>query len=90
VVRQVIQRHYQQPEGSPPVLAVHAAMAPFLQRGGIPSDAIVTLPNPVRAWCNYKVAAQDNRDLLFVGRVEATKGPDLALAAARAAGCVCG
>lgn len=86
VVRQAIQRHYQQPKGSPPVLAVHAAMAPFLQRGGIPSDAIVTLPNPVRAWCNHKVAAQDNRDLLFVGRVEATKGPDLALAAARAAG----
>jgi glycosyltransferase involved in cell wall biosynthesis len=86
VARQVIQRHYQQPEGSPPVLAVHQAMGPFLQRGGIPAEAIVTLPNPVRAWCGHKVAAQDNRDLLFVGRVEATKGPDLALAAARAAG----
>ena len=85
VARQLIQRHFYDPAASPPVLVPHGAMAPFLRRGGIPAGAIETLPNPVTAFCRGRIAAEDNRDILFVGRLEATKGPDLALAAARKA-----
>jgi glycosyltransferase involved in cell wall biosynthesis len=37
-------------------------------------------------WSATRIAAEANRAVLFVGRIEATKGADLALAAARAAG----
>jgi glycosyltransferase involved in cell wall biosynthesis len=86
IARQAIQRHYYQPASSPPVIAVHAAMAPFLERCGIPAQAITALPNPVRAWCATRIPTETNHEILFVGRLEANKGPDVALAAARAAG----
>jgi glycosyltransferase involved in cell wall biosynthesis len=86
VARQFIQRHFYDPARSPPVLAPHAAMEPFLRRGGIPGSAISTLPNPVSAFCSTRIVAEHNHEILFVGRLEATKGPDLALAAAREAG----
>lgn len=86
VARQAIQRHYFDPRRSPPVLAIHEAMRPFLMRAGIADGAIETLPNPVRPWSNTRIAAERNREILFVGRLEGTKGPDLAAAAARAAG----
>nr|WP_246505236.1 glycosyltransferase family 4 protein [Coralloluteibacterium stylophorae] len=55
-------------------------------RGAIPDAAIQTLPNPVRPWSDTRIRAEDNRGFLFIGRLEDTKGPDLACAAARAAG----
>lgn len=86
VARQAIQRHFYQPDRSPPVLAVHAAMIPLLLRGGIPHAAVSALPNPVIAYSDQRIPAERNHELLFVGRLEHSKGPDLALAAARAAG----
>lgn len=71
---------------APAVLAIHAAMRPYLMRGGIADAAIETLPNPVRPWSPTRIVAEGNAEFLFVGRLEATKGPDLAAAAARAAG----
>jgi len=44
------------------------------------------VPNPVVPWSATRIRAEDNREVLFVGRLEHPKGPDLALAAARAAG----
>lgn len=87
VGRQIVQRHYYDPRHSPPVLAIHEAMRPFLMRAGIPSAAIEALPNPVEPWCDNRIEAERNDEILFVGRLEETKGPDLAAAAARAAGC---
>jgi len=84
--RSTIQRAVMPPRRSPPVLAIHAAMGPLLQRGGIPPAAIHVVPNPAVAWSDTRIAAERNRGVLFVGRIEATKGADLALAAARAAG----
>ena len=84
--RGAIQRAVMPPRHSPPVLAIHAGMGPLLQRGGIPADAIHVVPNPVVAWSATRIAVERNREVLFVGRIEATKGADLALAAARAAG----
>ncbi|NMN03564.1 MULTISPECIES: glycosyltransferase family 4 protein [unclassified Novosphingobium] len=86
VVRHAIQTRVFDPAHAPPVLAIHAAMAPLLARAGIPADAIHALPNPVEPWSATRIPAEENREVLFVGRLEETKGPDLAAAAARAAG----
>lgn len=86
VARETIQRSLYRPGSSPPVLAIHEAMRPFLMRGGIPDGAIETLPNPIVPFSSERIRAEDNREALFVGRLERTKGPDLAAAACRAAG----
>ncbi|WP_420382422.1 glycosyltransferase family 4 protein [Novosphingobium sp.] len=86
LARAMIQRAVLAPGTCPPVLAIHAGMAPALVRGGIPPCAIDVLPNPVVPWSTSRIRAELNQDVLFVGRLEATKGADLALAAARLAG----
>jgi len=86
IVRHAIQTRVFDPGHAPPVLAIHAAMAPLLARAGIPASAIHALPNPVVPWSATRITAEHNREVLFVGRLEETKGPDLAAAAARAAG----
>lgn len=85
VARHALQRSAYQPRSSPPVLAIHAAMRPMLARAGIPAAAIHALPNPVTPFSHTRIAAECNDEVLFVGRIEATKGADLALAAARRA-----
>ncbi|RDE05294.1 glycosyltransferase family 4 protein [Sphingomonas aracearum] len=86
VARQGVQRRFYDRHGSPPVLAIHEGMRPFLMRAGIPSASIHAVPNPVTPWSDTRIEAESNRQVLFVGRLEETKGPDLAAAAARAAG----
>lgn len=61
-------------------------MRAFLMRADIPDERIHTVPNPVTAWTDGRIAAEQNAEVLFVGRLEATKGPDLAARACRAAG----
>ncbi|MFM9937213.1 MAG: glycosyltransferase family 4 protein [Novosphingobium sp.] len=85
-LRYAVQRHAYAPQTSPPVLAIHAGMRPMLARAGIPLEAIHPLPNPVSPFSLVRIPAERNREVLFVGRIEATKGADLALAAARRAG----
>ncbi|GEN99822.1 polysaccharide biosynthesis protein [Novosphingobium sediminis] len=85
VARYALQRFAYQPQSSPPVLAIHSAMRPMLARAGIPAEVIQSLPNPVIPFSNTRITAERNDTLLFVGRIEATKGADLALAAARRA-----
>jgi glycosyltransferase involved in cell wall biosynthesis len=75
------------------VLAVHHGMIPHLVRGGIPESAIRVLRNPVTPWRSARVAAEKNRTVFFVGRLELDKGVDLLARAARKAGtplCVIG
>ncbi|MBU6190738.1 MAG: glycosyltransferase family 4 protein [Betaproteobacteria bacterium] len=86
LVRHAVQRWSYRPDSSPPVLAIHAAMRPMLARAGIPPAAIHPLPNPVTPFSETRIAAERNGEVLFVGRIEATKGADLALVAARRAG----
>lgn len=86
LARHAVQRLVYQPRNSPPVLAIHAAMRPMLARAGIPPEVIHPLPNPVVPFSPVRITAERNREILFVGRIEATKGADLALAAARRAG----
>lgn len=84
--RQVVQRRAYRPRSSPPVLAIHAGMRTFLERAGIPGKSIIALPNPVEAYSRSRIAAERNHEVLFVGRLEETKGADLAAAAAARAG----
>ena len=85
VARQHVLRNLYDLSRAPRVLAIHENMRPFLMRAGIQDQAIVTLPNPVRPFTTQRVTAERNSEFLFVGRLESTKGPDLAAAAARAA-----
>lgn len=85
VARHAVQRLAFRPHSSPPVLAIHAAMRPMLARAGIPADVIHPLPNPVVPFSTKRITAERNDAVIFVGRIEATKGADLALAAARRA-----
>lgn len=85
-VRHLLQRHAFDAPSSPPILAIHEAMRPYLIRGGIPSGAIAALPNPVTPFSSERIKAESNRAVLFVGRLEETKGPDLAAEAAALAG----
>jgi len=73
--------------GDVPVqLLIHAGMRSYFERSGLGDDDMVVLPNPVTAYCPSRVRAEANRDVLFVGRMEATKGVDLAAEACRRAG----
>lgn len=71
---------------APPVLAIHESMRAYLVRGGMPNEAVQTLPNPVRPFLTERARAEENREFLFIGRLEDGKGPDLAAAAAARAG----
>lgn len=84
--RQIIQRRSYRPHKSPPVLAIHAGMHDLLARAGIPRHSIITLPNPVEPFSATRIKAEHNREVLFVGRLEETKGADLAAQAAMRAG----
>lgn len=84
--RQAIHRHLYRPKSSPPVLVIHEAMRAYLMRAGIPSAAIFALPNPVVPFTPERIKAEENQGFVMVGRLESTKGPDLAAAAAHRAG----
>jgi glycosyltransferase involved in cell wall biosynthesis len=71
--------------GHPRVLAIHEAMRPLLERGGVPPSAIVTMPNPIRPWSATRIKAEHNGTFVFVGRLNEEKGADLAAKAARRA-----
>lgn len=68
------------------VVAVHEAMVPLLSRGPIDRSRISVVRNPVTPWRTARVPAENNRDIFFIGRLDADKGPDLLARAARRAG----
>ena len=68
------------------ILVVHDGMVPHLMRAGVPRQRLRVVRNPVLPWRSARVPAEGNRDVLYVGRVEADKGVDLLARAARRAG----
>lgn len=75
------------------VAMIHPRMAPFLEAVGFPAERLVTLRNPAVPFLKARVAAEANRKLFFIGRIEAEKGLPELLAAARRTGvpaCVIG
>lgn len=69
-----------------PMLLIHSGMKRYFARSGIAAQDMAVVPNPVRAFVPERVSAESNRTVLFVGRLEATKGIDLAAEACRRAG----
>lgn len=86
VARQALQRRHFDIADPAPILMIHAGMRPFFERSGVPGSALHAVPNPITPFSTGRIAAETNRRALFVGRLEATKGPDLACAACREAG----
>lgn len=64
------------------ILAVSDPMIPMLEKGGIPRRSIQVLRNPVTPWRTTRVAAESNREIFYVGRLEIDKGADIAAEAA--------
>ncbi len=58
-------------------------------RGGIRNTQIRVLRNPVLPWRTDRVHAETNRSVIFVGRMELDKGPDVLARAARLAQVPC-
>jgi glycosyltransferase involved in cell wall biosynthesis len=86
VVRQGLQNHALAHAPHLPQLLIHGGMAPYFARSGLTADDMIVLPNPVTPFVGERIQAERNRDVLFVGRIEATKGIDLAAEACRRAG----
>lgn len=70
----------------PPLLLIHGGMASYFARSGLTPADMAVLPNPVRPFVADRICAERNHAVLFVGRMEATKGVDLAAEACRRAG----
>jgi glycosyltransferase involved in cell wall biosynthesis len=61
-------------------------MREAMVRAGYRPAQLAVVPNPVTVHTDSRVQAENNHGFLYLGRLEETKGPDLACAAARAAG----
>jgi glycosyltransferase involved in cell wall biosynthesis len=67
------------------IVAVHDGMLPLLERGGLRRSQLTSLRNPVTPWSTTRIRAESNRVFVYVGRLDADKGVDLFVAAAREA-----
>lgn len=66
------------------VVPIHPAMVERLARGGVPERLCRVIRNPAAPFTAERIRAEDNRELVYVGRLETDKGVlDLARAAAR-------
>jgi glycosyltransferase involved in cell wall biosynthesis len=87
VARQAVRAMLFNVRHTPPVvLAIHDGMRAGLERGGVPAHAIRVLRNPIRPFTTARIAAEDNNEAIFIGRLHWEKGADLAAQAARRAG----
>jgi glycosyltransferase involved in cell wall biosynthesis len=68
------------------IASIHPMMNAWLERGGIPADRIRTVLNPVKPFARKRIAAEKNKDIFFIGRLEFEKGADIAAEAARIVG----
>jgi len=87
VARQAVLRHaFDQSWPWAGVVLIHPAMRPQMVGAGYDAGRLRVVRNPALAFSQTRIRAEDNRDFVFVGRIEPDKGiGELALAAARAA-----
>jgi len=67
------------------ILVVHDDMIPLLERQGLRTSNIRVLRNPIAPWTPTRITAENNRTVIFVGRLSEEKGCLLLAQAARAA-----
>ncbi|WP_158228571.1 glycosyltransferase family 4 protein [Sinorhizobium fredii] len=67
------------------ILMIHEKMADLLIRSGYPRDRLVTVRNPATGFTAKRIPAERNRAIYFVGRLEAEKGIEDAITAAKRA-----
>lgn len=84
--RHAVQQRARGDQQWPVQLLIHHGMEEYARRAGLASDQLRVLPNPIVPFTSERVAAEKNGNVLFVGRLESTKGVDLAAAACRAVG----
>ena len=65
---------------------VHDRMRKKFVDNGFSARRMVTIPNPVKPWSRTRIAAENNQEFLFVGRLGRDKGADLAAEACAQAG----
>ena len=64
---------------------IHEKMADLLIRSGYPRDRLVTFRNPAVGFTGKRIPVERNRTIYFVGRLEAEKGIEDAITAAKRA-----
>jgi glycosyltransferase involved in cell wall biosynthesis len=67
------------------ILMIHEKMADLLIRSGYPRDRLVTVRNPAVGFTGKRIPVERNRTICFVGRLEAEKGIEDAITAAKRA-----
>ena len=68
------------------VAMIHPAMADWIVRAGADRSRLRVLRNPVTPFRRQRVAAEQNSDVFFIGRLQPEKGAMLAAEAAQAVG----
>ena len=64
------------------ILSLNSGMLPYFERGGIARASLKILPNPVTPFIAERVPVERNDEVVFIGRLDEEKGPDLAAEAA--------
>lgn len=72
--------------GASRLLMIHPGQEANFRRGGWPARKLHPVPNPVSPPCAGRVRAEANQGVIFIGRISAEKGADLAAAACAKAG----
>lgn len=67
------------------ILMIHPGMRPFFEMAGYDPNLLHTVRNPARALCTQRIQAEQNKRFYFIGRVEAEKGIEDLIAAAKQA-----
>ncbi|WP_231568207.1 glycosyltransferase family 4 protein [Novosphingobium malaysiense] len=67
------------------LLLIHPGQASPFRRGQWPAEKLFAVRNPVTPPCRERVHAESNRGIVFIGRISAEKGADLAARAAELA-----
>ena len=67
-------------------VCLHAGMEALMRSVGFSAPNLTSIPNPAMAYTQDRIKCEDNRPFLFVGRLTAEKGVDIALAEAKRAG----
>ena len=68
------------------VVLIYPLHAAAMERSGLPAERLLPIRNPVWPYSPTRIEVERNDEVLFVGRLSSEKGPDLAAAAAAAAG----